>query len=187
MRAALFLAPSLLLCAATTHAGGYNPELDQEVFLGDHVLGPLQEVTIPIYLEENDNPVVGFSVSLTFLDHGEGTFSYASDLRMFMDAPFGSLSIGGYDSRDESDLLWDFQGEESDESGPYASGPHLVWAPEGVPKGGEWVFTLRNDWSGSMDNIEWNNVVVTLHKIPEPATAAALLVLGGLALRRRDG
>jgi len=175
----------LLLSTATALAGGYDPGLDQQIFLGDFELDALEEITVPVPIEENNNPVVGFSVDLFFQDLGEGTFSYASDLRMLIDTPAsGGLSIGGYDNEAFSDLLWDFQGSGSDLSGDYHSGPHLFWEPKGIPKGGEWLFTLINDWSGSQDGVQWNSVVVTLHKVPEPATVL-LLALGGLAALRR--
>jgi len=172
----LYLAGAALIAAPAF--AQHVPALDTKVLIGSVTYSGGQGQSFVIDVEENGNPVVGFSVSFDFDDTND-PFAYASDLRIDLYPPVGpATSIGGYDT--PSDFPYDHQGPS--DSGHFDSGPHYAWTP-GVPKGGTWGFTLINDFSFN-GAVSWNNVSITLHKVPEPATLS-LLALGGLALLRR--
>jgi len=168
-----------LLVAAPALAQ-HNPQLDQKLNLGSfQVAGPDAPITVTIDVGSNPNPVVGFSMSFDFSDP-TNSFAYASDMKMTIAPNTGpSVVFGGFDNPGQ---LWDFDGFGSDGSGHYESGPHYVWEA-GIPKDGIWKFTIDNDWNPS-PAVGYNNISVTLHKVPEPATLS-LLALSGLALIRR--
>ena len=173
---------TLLLAAAPAFAGppAHDPLLDQMLNLGNHTIagGATDNVAIPVL--PNNNPVVGFSISFDYNDAAD-SFAYASDLRVVITPPFSApYSIGGFST--PSDTVYDHQGPS--DTGHYDSGPHYAWlAAGGTPKGGLWTFGLTNNY-GPNGAVQWNNVIITLHKTPEPGSLG-LLAMGGLALLRR--
>lgn len=169
-----------LLIAAPAFAQ-HVPALDEKIELGSFTLAGGQSATVDRIIAPNNNPVVGFSVSFDY-DDTVDPFAYASDLRISIFPPAGPpVAIGGYDNFvSPPDIPYDHQGPS--DTGHFDSGPHYAWQP-GIPKGGPWVFNLLNDFSFN-GAVSWNNISITLHKVPEPATLS-LLALGGLALLRR--
>lgn len=177
MRLALVSMCALLIAAPAL--AQHVPALDEKIELGSFTLAGGESATVDRIIQPNNNPVVGFSVSFDYDDTND-PFAYASDLRIEIFPPAGApTSIGGFDTA--STFLYDHQGPS--DTGHFDSGPHYAWPPPGIPKGGPWVFNLTNDFSFNLA-VQWNNVSITLHKVPEPATLS-LLALGGLALLRR--
>ena len=171
------------------HGTGYDPALDEVIFIG--TVGPLIGGQSANFLLNLDNPnaVIGFSFQGDYvLQPGGG---WGSDMNMRITGPSGStVAIGGFGS--PSDLDWDFQGSDSGPLGFYDSGPHFHM-DSGAPvfnsngdgstnKTGFWLFTFTQDFGS--DPTIWENVQVTLHKIPAPG-AMALLGLAGLMGGRR--
>ncbi len=115
-----------------------------------------------------------------------GGLSWAADTRLFITAPnLSSASIGGYENLGLSTFEWDFQGESSSESGPYASGPHNFAFGNSV---GEWTLTFVNDWEDDDSRIDWSGVTVELTDtyapaaVPEPSSLALLFGLGPIGM-----
>lgn len=170
-----------LLIAAPAIAQPHNPLLDEVLNLGSHSLAGSQFVQVPVDVVENGNEVIGFSVSFNYVDN-PNTGSWASDLRITVAPPSGASAIlGGYDA---PGIDYTFSGSGSDLSGAYSSGPHYVWPEPGIAKGGLWNFTIENDWSSS-SGAQWNNIQLTLHKVPEPGSLALLVMGAGMLIRRR--
>jgi len=175
-----------LLIAVPAIAQPHDPLLDEVLNLGSHSLGGDLSVVVPVDVVENGNEVIGFSISFDFSDPGDSA-SYASDLRVTIAPPNGpSASIGGFPdpTPGPTTFLYSFQGFGSDPAGAYSSGPHYAWPEPGITKGGLWNFTLLNDWATS-GVVGWNNVQLTLHKVPEPGSLALLVMGAGMLIRRR--
>ena len=142
-----------------------------------------------IELEDSNMPVVGFAVNFDYLNVGNDT-SWASDLELQITTPSGNMFVVGQTIQDggnpfgPEDDFWDFDGPNSQDSGPYFS-DHFPWKDEPELQGGMWNFTFTETWDGE---VSFSNVVVTLYKIPAPGALALLGVaglLGGSRRRRR--
>lgn len=173
------------------HGAGYDPSLDEVLFIG--TVGPIsigQSVKFDFDLD-NPNSVIGFSFSGDYVVQDPG--GWASDTQMNITGPSGSsVSIGGFGLPDP-DLDWDFQGAGSAPLGFYSSGAHFHKA-DGSPvfnsngdgstnKPGNWSIVFTQDFGGSPTI--WENVEITLHKIPAPGAMALLGVAGLMGGRRR--
>ncbi len=160
-----------LLTTGSAWAGG----IDEVLELGGWTLSGGESTTITVEVEENGNPVIGFTFSGFYEDDGVGG-GWASDLNMQLTTPGGSThSYGGFDNPGE---LWDFDGAESDAPGTYTS-DHFPWKGDGIEKGGTWNFVFTNDFDAN-GPLTWTDVTITLHKVPAPGAFALL----GLALAR---
>lgn len=178
--------------AAATEGLDYDPELDEKIVVPSFALADEESFVFTVDLQENGNPVVGFSFS-GVVSGISGTATWASDTLLTIGAPEGdSVVIGGFLA--ENDLDWDFQGSGSTDDGAYASGPHLEDA-DGLPlfgggtgKGGTWSFTFTQTFGVTDQSVAWDEVSIVLHKIPAPG-ALALIGLAGLGggRRRRGG
>ena len=169
---------------ATSSASGYDPSLDVVVTLGDFT----------VFADANGNPItVGFNltgpadvVGFSFAGDASGVSgngTWASDTRLSVQiGGVEQFNIGGLTGRDND---WDFQGGGSTDDGSYASGPHLFAKNNPVADGADWSFVFFHNWnSASAAPITWDNVNITLHRVPAPG-AMALMGLGGLAVARR--
>lgn len=172
------------------HGAGYDPALDEVLFVG--TVGPIsdgQSMSFD-FLLDNPNQVIGFSFAGDYVVQDPG--GWGSDTHMRITGPSGStVGIGGFGS--PSDLDWDFQGPDSAPLGFYSSGPHFHGA-KGAPvfnsngdgstnKPGNWSIVFTQDF-GAAGTI-WENVEITLHKIPAPGAMALLGVAGLMGGRRR--
>jgi len=107
----------------------------------------------------NIGSVTGFRFEGTTTAVNGGSFS--SDTKMVMTAPGGpSFDVGGFDNVVND---WAFQGGGSADPGTYASEHNGVFGAGGTPDAGDWNFVFSHDWS-SGENIDWENVTVTLLK-----------------------
>ena len=175
---------SLGFAAATSNASGYDPDLDIVVTLGDFIVFP-DAAGNPITVGFNltgPGDVVGFSFAGDASGvSGNGT--WASDTRLSVQIDGSEqFNIGGLVGRDND---WDFQGSASNDDGSYASGPHLFAKDNPIADGAAWSFVFFHNWnSASAAPITWDNVNITLHRVPAPG-ALALMGLGGLVVGRR--
>ncbi|MEE9128472.1 MAG: hypothetical protein V3T84_00505, partial [Phycisphaerales bacterium] len=56
------------------------------------------------------------------------------------------------------------------------------WHDNPIPKGGDWNFMFAETWDGG---VEYNNLTITLLKIPSPGALALIGVAGLVSPRRR--
>ena len=149
-------------------------DVESKVFNFDLVLG------------DNNQPVVGFRIDFDYVNILNDS-SWASDLEMKLTTPggqvtvYGQKSFNGGDPFGPQDFVWDFDGLDSQPSGPYTS-THLLWHDNPIPKGGDWNFMFAETWDGG---VEYNNLTITLLKIPSPGALALIGVAGLVAPRRR--
>ena len=154
----------------------HKPFSDSEVFNFDLVL------------EDNPFLVVGFRIDFDYVDEPDDS-SWAQDLELKLTTPGGQVIIYGQldpnnnfgDPFGPSDEGWDFEGIGSNLSGPYTS-THLTWHDNPIQKGGDWNFMFAEVWDGGT---EYNNLTITLLKIPSPGALALIGVAGLVAPRRR--
>ena len=172
------------LVALPATANNFDPDLDIVVNLGQFTVFA-DAGGDPIVVKFNvtgPGDVVGFSFGgdasgLT----GNGTWASDTRLSVRIDGT-EQFNIGGLVGRDND---WDFQGSGSTNDGPYASGPHLFAKDNPIDAGAMWTFAFFHNWnSASAAPISWENVTITLHRVPAPG-AMALLGLGGLVAGRR--
>lgn len=151
-----------------------------------HDVGEFPTLTIEIDVVGNNQPVVGFQFDMDFVNVFHDS-SWASDLEFKITTPDGGTFIvgqeefNGGDPFGPQDDIWDFDGPKSDPTGHYTSDHFPSAWTGGIEKGGRWTFMLADTWDGG---VEYNNMSVTLLKIPSPAPLA-LIGLWGLATRRR--
>ena len=163
----------------------YNPSLDEALEIPDFTVvppidgGTPQVLTVPGGVA-GQGEVIGFSFQGDVVGpSGSGT--WASDLCMIVQAPDGTtFGVGGASATEPgcSDNDWDFQGIGSADDGFYES-EHLDAFDPPVADAGDWTFTFVNDLTSSaVSDMDWSNVVVTLHKIgdtpPPPPINPAL-------------
>lgn len=128
--------------------------------------------------------ISGMSVSVGSWTTVGGAFG--SDILMTVNDPDGgTTTFGGYDQEGTVDNFWlnsnpgtDWTGEDSWDN---AFG-------NGVTRPGEWTFTFSYDWAGGTTaGATWEDVQITLHKVPAPGALALLGVAGlcGTSRRRR--
>ncbi len=192
MRKAIGLtaAGSLLAIGGTAMA---DHQTSEEVILFTDLVFAVHEVGSPskvfnfdLVVDENNQPVIGFRIDFDFVKVIADS-SWASDLEMKLTTPGGQITVYGQESFNggdpfgPQDFVWDFDGVGSQPSGPYTS-THLVWHDNPIPKGGDWNFMFAETWDGG---VEYNNLTITLLKIPSPGALALLGVAGLVSPRRR--
>ncbi len=178
-------AGSLLAIGGAAYAQG---NIEKKIELGDWkvdahdisiVIGP----SIDFTLEENGNAVIGFRVEFDFTNQFDDS-SWASDLEFKLTDPGGKTYVVGQQAFDggdpfgPEDFIWDFDGADSQPSGFYTS-THTIGA---VDKGGTWNVMLAESWDGG---VAFDNISLTLIKIPAPGALALLGVAGLLGVSRR--
>lgn len=171
MKSAMILAA---IGAATAVAGSASAGIVEVINIGNLTLAGNQSITIPYQADPgNTSAVIGFTVELDF-DDSNDPFAWASDLKL--DFNGWGYSVGGYTSMVNP---WDFQ--DSDPAGHYFHDG--IGDLDGLAKSDLTGFTFTNDFSFNFA-VSWNNVVITLYKVPAPG-ALALFGLVGLAGSRR--
>jgi len=168
-------AGTVLSVSAAAMASG-----DEVINIGTFIAPGGGSVTIP-YIPDpsNTKPVIGFKVEMDFAGSADG-FTWASDLEISFNG-WGRY-VGGFDGNE--DLLYSFQGSGSNPPGHYVDTANLgAFAAAPLSKGQLTGFTLKNDFSINALST-WNNITITLIKVPTPG-ATALLGLAGLATLRR--
>lgn len=196
MKKVLALAAAAAICTSPMALAdsGWDPSLDEVILINGgepFSLAALESNTFEVFVEPNNNPVIGFSFA-GVIQGISGSAAWASDTKLEIVAPDGTTyDIGGFTNPSDND--WDFDGSQSTEDGLYIHGlgspfgdgqPDFVF--DKIAKGGVWSFTFTNDWSGA-PVITWKGVSILLHKqaaLPAPG-ALALLGLAGLAGARR--
>lgn len=126
----------------------------------------------------NTDGVIGFMISFDFADSID-TFAYASDLMISFDG--WDYTVGGYDNLTNN---YDFQGFGSDEPGFYSHDASDAWVNTPMLKDVLISFTLTNDFSFN-EPTTWNNIQITLVKVPGPGAVALLGVAGLIGRSRR--
>lgn len=156
--------------------GFHDPFTDSKVFNFDVGLG------------DNNQLVVGFRIDFDYVDEPNDS-SWAQDLELKLTTPGGLVTVYGQldkgnnfgDPFGPADEGWDFEGSGSEFSGPYTS-THLTWHDNPIQKGGNWNFMFAETWDGGT---QYNNLTITLLKIPSPGALALIGVAGLVAPRRR--
>ncbi len=156
------------------------------VFAVHEVGSPSKVFNFDLVVDENNQPVIGFRIDF---DYNNLFFdsSWASDLEMKLKTPggqvlvYGQKEFNGGDPFGPQDDIWDFDGADSRPSGFYTS-DHFPWHDNPIPKGGDWNFMFAETWDGAT---EYNNLTITLLKIPSPGALALIGVAGLVAPRRR--
>lgn len=147
---------------------------------------PSKIFNFDLVVDENGQPVVGFRIDFDYVNIFDDS-SWASDLEMKLTTPDGQVTVYGQDSFNggdpfgPQDFVWDFDGVGSQPSGHYTS-THLLWHDSPIPKGGDWNFMFAETWDGG---VEFNNLTITLLKIPSPGALALIGVAGLVSPRRR--
>ncbi|MCH7848398.1 MAG: hypothetical protein IIB53_08550 [Planctomycetes bacterium] len=147
---------------------------------------PSKVFNFDLVLGDNNQPVVGFRIDFDYVNIFDDS-SWASDLEMKLTTPGGQVTVYGQESFNggdpfgPQDFVWDFDGVDSQPSGSYTS-THLLWHDNPIPKGGDWNFMFAETWDGGT---EYNNLTITLLKIPSPGALALIGVAGLVAPRRR--
>jgi hypothetical protein len=188
---AITVAGGLIATASLAVATEWTSEeiinLDDMLFTFHDPFTPANEVfDFDILLEENNRPVIGFSVSFDYVDMNDD-MSWASDIEFQISSPgestwiVGQEQFNGGDPWGDQDDIWDFDGPRGEFSGSYSS-DHFPWKDDPQAKGGTWNFMFTDTWDG---DTQYNNVVVTLYKIPAPGALAMLGVAGLLGAPRR--
>ena len=164
--------------------------LDDMKFTEHRPFTPANEIfSFDVFLEANNNPVVGFAIAFDYINQNVDS-SWASDLELQITTPSGSVwivgqsSFNGGDPFGPQDDIWDFDGPNSEPDGHYFS-DHFPWKDLPEEKGGIWNFMFTETWDGATS---YNNVVVSLYKIPAPGGLAILGIaglVGGTRRRRR--
>ena len=181
MKKALLL---LSAVASLSFGAAASAGVVEEFNLGSWTLEGGRTVTWTFELQDNPNGVTGFQVEFDY-DEPVGDASWASDAQVTLTSPSGaSYQVGGFDTVDDADAEWSFQGSDSDLPGHYGDDDiFMPWAEDPEPKG-IWTFSLMNDWAGDPNPNEYNNIVLRIYKVPAPG-ALALLGLAGLSSSRR--
>lgn len=148
---------------------------------------PSKVFNFDLVIEDNPFPVIGFRIDFDWVDL-LGDSSWAADLEMKLTTPGGQVLVYGQEAFNFGDPfgpqnggVWDFDGAFSEETGTYTS-THLPWHDNPIPKGGDWNFMFAETWDGGT---EYNNLTITLLKIPSPGALALIGVAGLVAPRRR--
>ena len=149
---------------------------------------PSEVFNFDLVLEDNNQLVIGFRIDFDYDDQFQDS-SWAQDLELKLTTPDGQVIIYGQldpgnnfgDPFGPSDEGWDFEGIGSDLSGPYTS-THFTWHDDPIQKGGDWNFMFAETWDGG---VGYNNLTITLLKIPSPGALALIGVAGLVAPRRR--
>ena len=186
---ALAAAGSLVAIGGAAYAQDF---IEKKIELGNwkvdaHDIGEFPQLTLDFDLEANNNDVVGFRVDIDYVNQF-GDSSWASDLEFKITAPngrqfiVGQADFNGGDPFGPQDAVWDFDGAQGQPDGHYTS-THMpgAWV-DGIPKGGAWNVMLAETWDGG---VEYNNISLTLLKIPAPGALALLGVAGLLGVSRR--
>jgi hypothetical protein len=121
--------------------------------------------------------VQGFKISFDYDDTAD-PFAYASDLRFTFNG--WNWSVGGFTTASNAD--WTFDGPS--DTGSFSHDTPTVWADAPFAKDALTSFTLANDYSFN-GAVQWNNVTLTLYKVPAPGALALLGIAGIVGTRRR--
>lgn len=129
---------------------------------------------------DNTDDIIGFTVSFIFNDAAD-PFAWASDLRLDIVFQGGIYSVGGF-----STLVnpWDFQGSGSNPAGSYFHEACYVWEGNPFSKLDLKGFQLTNDY-GFNGAVAWQDISITLYKVPAPGALALLGMAGVTGARRR--
>lgn len=194
MRKAIGLTAVGSLVAIGGVATADHQTIEEEILVTDLVfsdhsfMDPSKVFNFDFVLENNPFLVVGFRIDFDYVDEPNDS-SWAQDLELKLTTPGGQVIIYGQldpgnnfgDPFGPSDEGWDFEGIGSDLSGPYTS-THLTWHDNPIQKGGDWNFMFAEVWDGGT---QYNNLTITLLKIPSPGALALIGVAGLVAPRRR--
>ncbi len=179
---ALTAAGSLVALGGAAFAGGGHL-LEQIVDLGDWVvdahdigivIGPSIDFTADFLVTE-------WHFDVDYVNQFDDS-SWASDLEFKVTNAEGDWVVGqqafdGGDPFGPEDEIWDFDGADSQPTGPYShDSVHAGGAAGG------WNVMLAESWDGG---VEYNNMTLTLHGIPAPGALALLGVAGLVGGRRR--
>ncbi|MCZ6857332.1 MAG: hypothetical protein O7F70_04980 [Gemmatimonadetes bacterium] len=154
---------------------------------GVHDIGsPSKVFNFDIVLDENNQPVIGFRIDFDYVNIFDDS-SWASDLEMKLTTPngqtlvYGQKEFNGGDPFGPQDDIWDFDGPDSQPSGFYTS-THFPWHDNPIQKGGNWNLMFAETRDGG---VQFNNLTITLLKIPSPGALALIGVAGLVRPRRR--
>ena len=173
--------------AMADHQTSEEVILETSLFFDVHPTDtPSKVFNFDLVLDENGQPVIGFRIDFDYVNIFVDS-SWASDLEMKLTTPngqtlvYGQKEFNGGDPFGPQDDIWDFDGADSGRSGPYTS-THFPWHDNPIAKGGDWNFMFAETWDGG---VEYNNLTITLLKIPSPGALALSGVAGLVAPRRR--
>ena len=181
---ALAAAGSLVAIGGATYA----QNIEKKIELGDwkidaHDIGEFPQLSLDFTLEENGNAVIGFRVDFDFTNQFNDS-SWASDLEFKLTDPggktfvVGQADFNGGDPFGPQDAVWDFDGAQGQPDGHYTS-THDIGPTD---KGGTWNVMLAETWDGG---VAYDNISLTLIKVPTPGALALLGVAGLLGVSRR--
>lgn len=145
--------------------------------------------------------VIGFSFGGVVTNIGAEPTWWASDTRMTItlkdhnNVVLGSHTIGGFHNLTNP---WDFQGAQSSAndlyihglSSPFGDGvADYAWKAnplsQNVPVGQTWKWEFKFEQDTFLTHAIWKGIVVDLHLVPAPGSAAVLGVCALFAARRR--
>jgi hypothetical protein len=163
----------------------YNEVLNVPNFsvTGDASGGNTEVFTIPGGVL-TQGTVLGFEFEGT-VSGISGTLDWASDLRMIITSPEGTVfDVGGLSNQV---VPWDFNGSQSDLDGTYTSSHPDAFDP-GTSDDGDWSLSFQHDWvAGSAGTMNWSNVTVTLLKAPPPFCIDPLSAVAWLSVTPDSG
>lgn len=180
----LTMAGGLLL--TVTGSTSANDWTNTETFeLGSFLLFGGDIVHFELELADNAKEIVGFIVEWDYFESVPDG-SWASDAQATVTSPTGAnYIVGGFTNVGNADVLWSFDGAQSDGPGHYGDKDiHTPWKKDLQPKG-LWHFDFANDWTPDPNPNEYNNLTITFLKIPAPGALALLGVAGLIGGRRR--
>lgn len=130
---------------------------------------------------DNTDDIIGFTVSFDY-NNSADPFAWASDLQLDFNFNGGVYSVGGFAGGVPNP--WDFQGGASAAPGFYFHEACFVWESNPISKLDLLGFKLTNDF-GANGAVSWNNISITLYKVPAPGALALLGMAGVTGARRR--
>ncbi len=173
--------------AMADHQTSEQVILETSLFFAVHPTDtPSKVFNFDLVLDENGMPVIGFRIDFDYVNILDDS-SWASDLEMKLTTPngetlvYGQKSFNGGDPFGPQDDIWDFDGPDSQPSGFYTS-THFPWHDNPIQKGGNWNLMFAETRDGG---VQFNNLTITLLKIPSPGALALIGVAGLVSPRRR--
>jgi hypothetical protein len=181
-----------IVCGTASAAladSGWDPNLDELIIINSGMPFSIedgQSQTFEVFIEPNQNRVIGFSFAGVWQGGGG---AWASDTRLNITAPDGTSIFRGGFPAPGGDNDWDFQGGQSAPDGVYSHGQGSPFgdgdpdfAFNKISKGGVWIFEFEQTWGVA----DWKGVVIVLHKqVPAPGAFALLTLAGGMLGSRR--